>query len=93
METLLETVDEGTELPLTANRHERMLWRMCRQRLSVAEAAAHLGLPISVVMILACDLIDAGYLTTRSQVPKAQLPDVSILQEVLDGLRRQLSDA
>ncbi|OEU86835.1 hypothetical protein DB35_24820 [Streptomyces abyssalis] len=92
VETLLETVDpEGTDLPVTASRQERMLWRMCRHRLSVAESAAHLGLSVSVVTILACDLIDAGYLVTRSQVPKAQLPDVHILQEVLDGLRRQLS--
>lgn len=92
VETLLETVDaEGTQLPPTASRHEQMLWRLCRYRLSVAETAAHLGLPVSVVMILACDLIDAGYLTTRSQAPQAQLPDVHILQEVLDGLRRQLS--
>jgi hypothetical protein len=92
VETLLETVDpDGTELPVTASRQERMLYRMCRSRLSVAESAAHLGLSVSVVTILACDLIDAGYLITRSQVPKAQLPDVHILQEVLDGLRRQLS--
>lgn len=92
METLLETVDaENTELPVTASRQEQMLWRMCRQRLSVAEAAAHLRLPVSVVTILACDLIDSGHLTTRSQAPQAHLPDVHILQEVLDGLRRQLS--
>jgi hypothetical protein len=92
VETLLETVDTaGAELPVAASRHERMLLRMCQRRLSVAEAAAHLGLPVSVVVILAADLIDAGYLTTRSQVPRAQLPDVNVLQEVLDGLRRQLS--
>lgn len=91
VETLLETVDDATELPVTASRQSRMLYRMCQQRLSVAESAAHLGLSVSVVTILACDLIDAGYLITRSQVPKAQLPDVHILQEVLDGLRRQLS--
>jgi Protein of unknown function (DUF742) len=92
LETLLEQAGaEDTRLPETTGRHEQMLWRMCRQRLSVAEAAAHLRLPVSVVTILACDLIEAGYLTTRSQAPQAQLPDVHILQEVLDGLRRQLS--
>jgi hypothetical protein len=92
VETLLETVDaDGIELPVSASRHERMLWRLCAHRLSVAEAAAHLGLPVSVVTILAGDLIDAGYLATRSQAPQAQLPDVNILQEVLDGLRSQLS--
>ncbi|SCK40060.1 Protein of unknown function [Streptomyces sp. WMMB 714] len=92
VETLLEAVGAGkTELPVTAARQEQMLWRLCRHRLSVAEAAAHLALPVSVVMILACDLIDAGYVTTRSSAPQAHLPDVHILQEVLDGLRRQLS--
>jgi len=92
VETLLETAGaEDTELPVTAGRQKQMLWRLCKHRLSVAETAAHLGLPVSVVMILACDLIEAGYLTTRSQAPQAKLPDVNTLQEVLDGLRRQLS--
>jgi hypothetical protein len=92
VETLLETVGaEDTQLPVTASRQEQMLWQLCRHRLSVAETAAHLGLPVSVVMILACDLIESGYVATCSQAPQAQLPDVNVLQEVLDGLRRQLS--
>lgn len=92
VETLLETVGgDEAELPVTTGRHERMLWRLCRHRLSVAETAAYLGLPVSVITILACDLLDAGYLTTRSPAPQAQLPDVHVLQEVLDGLQRQLS--
>lgn len=92
VETLLETVDAGgAGLPVTAGRHEQMLWRLCRHRLSVAETAAHLDLPVSVVTILACDLIEAGHLTTRSQAPQVELPDLDTLQEVLDGLRRRLS--
>jgi hypothetical protein len=87
-ETLLVLADEDRPLPATASREERALLRMCQRLLSLAEAAAHLELPVSVVSVLASDLVDAGYLAARSGVPQAELPDRVVLQEVLDGLRR-----
>jgi hypothetical protein len=67
---------------------QRALLRMCERLLSVAEAAAHLGLPVSVVAVVASDLVDAGLLTARSGIPPAGRPDRALLQEVLDGLRK-----
>ncbi|GAA2326385.1 MULTISPECIES: DUF742 domain-containing protein [Streptomyces] len=55
--------------------------------LSVAEIAGHMGLPIGIVKVLLSDLSSDGYLVTRAPAPPAQLVDVSLLQEVLDGLQ------
>ncbi len=87
VETLLIAPDPGRELPVTATREERALVRMCARLLSLAEAAAHLDLPVSLVSVLASDLIDAGYLSARSGTPRAAAPDSQLLQEVLHGLR------
>lgn len=58
--------------------------------LSVAEVAGYLQLPVSVTNVLLSDLVDSGHITTRSPIPSAQLPEVQLLQEVLDGLRARL---
>lgn len=87
-ETLLVQAEDDQPLPVSATREERALLRMCERLLSLAEASAHLGLPVSVVSVLASDLVDGGYLTARSGIPRAVLPDRELLQEVLDGLRR-----
>lgn len=55
--------------------------------LSLAETAAHLRLPLSVVRVMVADLVDAGLLSARAPVPDAELPDRQILEKVLDGLR------
>ncbi|HWM38526.1 MAG TPA: DUF742 domain-containing protein [Streptomyces sp.] len=55
--------------------------------LTLAEAAAHLRLPLSVVRVLVADLVDAGRLSARAPVPEAELPERQILEKVLDGLR------
>jgi hypothetical protein len=55
--------------------------------LSVAEIAGHLGQPVGVIRVLLAELSDLGYLMTRRPVPAAQLTDVHVLQEVLDGLQ------
>lgn len=88
-ETLLAAAaDQGAPVPIGAGREQRALLRMCARLLSLAEAAAHLGLPVSVVAVIASDLVDAGQLTARSGIPRAGRPDRKVLQEVLDGLRR-----
>lgn len=87
-ETLLVATDADRPLPVSASREERGLLRMCRRLLSLAEAAAHLDLPVSVVAVVASDLVDAGRLAARSGGPVAAGPDRQILEEVLNGLRR-----
>jgi Protein of unknown function (DUF742) len=87
-ETLLVAVDTDQPLGVTASREERALLRMCARLLSLAEAATYLGLPVSVVSVIAADLVDAGYLTAGFAGPTAARPGRELLQEVLDGLRR-----
>lgn len=87
-ETLLVVTDEDRPLPVSATGEERALVRMCERLLSLVEASAHLALPVSVVSVIASDLVDAGYLSARSGIPRVTLPPRELLQEVLDGLRR-----
>ncbi|MET8680231.1 DUF742 domain-containing protein [Streptomyces sp. NPDC004647] len=54
---------------------------------SVAEIATGLDLPIGVVRVLIGDLIDAELVRVTRPVPPAELPDESILREVISGLR------
>ncbi|WP_329569827.1 DUF742 domain-containing protein [Kitasatospora sp. NBC_01266] len=70
---------------------QRRMVELCTHgSLSLAEVAAHLRLPVSVVKVLLGDLVDSGHLLTRAAVPRAQLPESQLLQEVLDGLRARL---
>lgn len=105
-ETLLIATDAGKPLPVSASTEERALLRMCRRLLSLVEAAVHLQLPVSVVSVVASDLIDAGFLAMRASAdelpsaargrigaPASARPDRQLLQEVLDGLRKKLGEA
>jgi hypothetical protein len=83
-ETLL-IADGGRPLPVSATREQRRLVALCQGLMSLAEAAAHLNLPVSVVAIVASDLVDTRYLTARTPAPETSR---DILQELLDGLRR-----
>ena len=60
---------------------------LCRRRpLSVAEIAAHLDLPVSVVKILLGDLVDGALIAARASAPTER--DPSMLQTVIDALHR-----
>lgn len=54
---------------------------------SVAELAAELDLAVGVVRVLIGDLVDDELVHVTRPVPPAELPDESILREVIDGLR------
>ncbi|KUO11218.1 DUF742 domain-containing protein [Streptomyces sp. DSM 15324] len=54
---------------------------------SVAELSAELDLPIGVVRVLVGDLVDTEYVHVNRPVPPAELVDVSILRDVINGLR------
>ncbi|MFH9014588.1 DUF742 domain-containing protein [Streptomyces sp. NPDC017943] len=61
---------------------------LCREDpQSVAELAAELDLPIGVVRVLVGDLVDARFVHVNRPVPPAELPDESILRDVISGLR------
>ncbi|WP_393085735.1 DUF742 domain-containing protein [Streptomyces sp. LN704] len=54
---------------------------------SVAELAAELDLPIGVVRVLIGDLVHEEMVHVTRPVPPAELPDESILRDVINGLR------
>ncbi|PZH09938.1 DUF742 domain-containing protein [Streptomyces sp. NTH33] len=54
---------------------------------SVAELAAELDLPVGVVRVLIGDLVGEEYVHVTRPVPPAQLPDESVLRDVINGLR------
>ncbi|MFC9931153.1 DUF742 domain-containing protein [Streptomyces sp. NPDC127190] len=61
---------------------------LCREApQSVAELAAELDLPIGVVRVLIGDLVNAELVHVTRPVPPAELPDESILRDVINGLR------
>lgn len=66
--------------------HLRLL-RFCRTRVSVADLATEIDLPLGVVRILLADLRDRG-LVSINQPAAAGLNDVRILREVADALRK-----
>lgn len=57
---------------------------------SVAEIAAQLRLPAVVTKVLLSDLVDCGALTARAPRFRHNPTDRSLLEAVLDGLRRRL---
>ena len=69
--------------------HSEVLGR-CRTPTSVAEIAGQLRLPVAVTKILLSDLMDSGAITVRPRHSFDSPGDCSLLEAVLDGLRRQL---
>lgn len=61
--------------------------RLCQSPMSVAELATRLDLPVGTVRVLLGDLLDHGYIRSRSPQPGMHLPSERIFKAVLDGLR------
>lgn len=67
--------------------HLDIIERCEQQATSVAELAADLDLPVGVVRVLVGDLLVAAHVYIHKPVPPAELPDESILRDVINGLR------
>ncbi|MFD7132640.1 DUF742 domain-containing protein [Streptomyces sp. NPDC059894] len=79
--------DDPDEDPSLSPEHVDIVG-LCREEpQSVAELAAGLDLPIGVVRVLVGDLVDAEFVHVNRPVPPAELPDESILRDVINGLR------
>lgn len=97
-ETLLVAVGDGKQLPVTASSEKRALLKMCHRLLSLVEAAAYLRLPVSVAVVVACDLVDEGFLRVSGEFPSGTdhpepearpgRPALDLLEEVLRGLHK-----
>lgn len=82
-------VSECEPAPGMQSEHVAIL-RMCERPTAVVEIAASLNLPVSIVRILLCDLLDTSRISARH--PRTArvadlLPDPDILEQVLVGLR------
>ncbi len=87
MITLVVTVkDEVDAVGMDAD-YVRIL-ELCHQPMSVAELSAHMDVPIVVVKVLLSDLIERGEIVARTPARDVKVPDLSLLQAVLDGVRR-----
>ncbi|MFJ8045890.1 DUF742 domain-containing protein [Kitasatospora sp. NPDC096147] len=83
--TLIVARSEPT--PTMQPEHAAIL-RICGSPLSVAEISAHLRLPVSVVTVLLADLLAERRIEARAGVPKAILPDIALLEAVINGLQK-----
>ncbi|GAA2301700.1 DUF742 domain-containing protein [Streptomyces kunmingensis] len=79
----------ATPLGYLGPEHSQAL-ELCAHPTSVAEIAGHLGLPAAVTKVLLSDLVDCGAVTTKPPTFHDNPTDRSLLEAVLDGLRRQL---
>ncbi|MBM9622806.1 DUF742 domain-containing protein [Streptomyces zhihengii] len=80
------TGDPGVDQSLSPE-HVEIVERCGDTPQSIAELAAGLDLPVGVVRVLVGDLVDDALVHVTRPVPPAELPDVSILREVINGLR------
>ncbi|EPH42109.1 DUF742 domain-containing protein [Streptomyces aurantiacus] len=85
---IAESRAEETEADQTLSPEHVDIVGLCRDTpQSVAELAAELDLPIGVVRVLIGDLVDDRLVHVTRPVPPAELPDESILRDVINGLR------
>ncbi|WP_306316664.1 MULTISPECIES: DUF742 domain-containing protein [unclassified Streptomyces] len=90
MDLLTQVMATGaTPLGYLGPEHSQAL-DLCAQPTSVAEIAGRLLLPAAVTKVLLSDLVDCGAATTKPPTFHDNPTDRSLLEAVLDGLRRQL---
>ncbi|MDK0523453.1 DUF742 domain-containing protein [Streptomyces sp. ML-6] len=80
----------GTEPQTHLGPEHSVALGLCEGPTSVAEIAAHLRLPAAVTKVLVSDLVDCGAVTAHPPAFQDMPTDRSLLEAVLDGLRRQL---
>ena len=85
--TLIMATRTTSQLDASLQPELSAIIRLCQNPISVAELATHLDLPAGTVRVLLGDLLDRGYIRTRSPAPAAQLPTERVFKAVLDGLR------
>jgi hypothetical protein len=60
---------------------------LCQRMMSVAEVAAHLDLPVGTIRVLLGDLVARDLIRVREPMITSGLPDDSIFEAVINGLR------
>ncbi|WP_328535653.1 DUF742 domain-containing protein [Streptomyces sp. NBC_00344] len=90
LDLLSQVMATGTVLPGHLGPEHTQARGLCERPTSVAEVAAHLRLPVVVTKVLLSDLMDCGAVTARAPRFDEEPTDISLLEAVLDGLRRRL---
>jgi hypothetical protein len=85
--TLVVAVQPEVHAAVVEPEYARIL-RVCAFPQSVAEVAAKVDLPLGVVKVLISDLIDRRYVMYRASPPPMEAPDLTLMQKVLDGIRK-----
>ncbi|MGW5443966.1 DUF742 domain-containing protein [Streptomyces asiaticus] len=89
VETLVTTTELGHRSMDTLQADHRPVIALCQEPRSVAEVAAMLSVPLGVAKVLLGDMAEHGLITVhRTASTEGDVPDVSLMERVLVGLRR-----
>jgi len=72
----------------TVTAHWRAVANLCREVMSLAEVAAHMGVPIGVARVLIGDMADAGLVYLQRPQHAGDRAEITLLERVLYGLRQ-----
>ena len=88
IEAILVTTSRGTREGPAAGRHQQRIADLCQQPQSLAEIAAHMGVPIGLARELVADMATEQLLTLHEPADNDRTADrTESLERVLDGLR------
>jgi hypothetical protein len=89
-ETMVVATSEGQASRPRLRFEQGRIVDLCRRPVSVAEIAAHLGVPLGVAAVLVSDLNAGGHLAVhRPSVSDSGRPRREILERLLHGLKAQ----
>ncbi|MGH3700982.1 MAG: DUF742 domain-containing protein [Pseudonocardiaceae bacterium] len=86
VETLVSATGQAAD-PAAPPEHGTIL-SLCATPCSVAELSALLSMPFGVTRVVLGDMAEAGKVVVHRTVGPADLPDIDLLQRVLNGLQR-----
>ncbi|GAB3575542.1 DUF742 domain-containing protein [Amycolatopsis endophytica] len=89
IEALVQTTPDGRTLPYNRASAPSVVTQLCLRPRSVAEIAAHLGVPLGVAKVIVSDLLGTGLVTVRDTLGDNATWDErhDLLERVLSGLR------
>ncbi|MGC0362625.1 hypothetical protein ABH922_000609 [Rhodococcus sp. 27YEA15] len=89
MEAIIATIEDAPAPRLAPEDTRSGIIALCERRISIAEIAAHMAVPIGVVRVLVADLVVAGTLeihaTLRSDATRVERRE--LIERTLSGLR------
>jgi hypothetical protein len=88
IEAILVTTGRGRQEAPYAGRHKHLIADLCQQPQSLAEIAAHMGVPLGVAKVLVADMAAEHMLTLHHPGHDNYHQHMQTLERVLDGLRK-----